>query len=91
VVCRRGGLGTRLAELALAEDGMKYTICLRESGVMFTTHREFGRQVWEVAKLTKKYQGRKCCECGRPLGLRAYRPISNLNNRMERMCLRCAG
>lgn len=49
---------------------------------------DFGAQVWSRAKLRKAKQ---CRVCGRRMlvGDRAYRPITNGQNRWHRMCLSC--
>jgi hypothetical protein len=54
------------------------------------THSIFGRQCWTKAKITKRVrESRLCVMCKGPLGNKAFRPITNGNNRMERICLEC--
>ncbi len=53
-------------------------------GLMLTRSR-FGRQLWALAKL-RQHKTSKCAMCDGPLGAEAYRPMTNLGNRMERIC-----
>jgi len=55
--------------------------------LMLIDHPRWGKQLWMLANLTKKYQARTCILCGEALGKKAYRPLTNLGNRMERICL----
>lgn len=55
-------------------------------GLMFTDHPDYGQQMWTLAKLTKKHIHDKCAICGLDVGTHAYRPITNLGNRMLRIC-----
>ncbi len=57
-------------------------------GLLLTEHPVHGRQVWTLVKL-KTRRGANCARCHRPLGPSAYRPVTNRNNRMERICERC--
>ena len=44
--------------------------------------------VWSIVKLRKSS---RCAECKEPLavGAMAFRPLTNGNNRMDRLCGRC--
>jgi hypothetical protein len=54
------------------------------------TQSFFGRQCWTKCKMTKHTrESRQCAMCKGPLGKEAFRPITNGNNRMERICLEC--
>jgi len=65
-----------------------YTILEFPGEGLMLTSSEYGRQIWAVSKLTRKHNGDKCTVCGQPVGEYAYRPITNLSNRMMRICLR---
>lgn len=60
-----------------------YIIYARRSGIIVTDHNEFGRQVWEKRKARKPH---KCVICGGDVGGEGYRPVTNLGNRMDRIC-----
>lgn len=53
-----------------------------------TDHPEYGRQLWGLAKLTKKHKGDLCAMCGLSVGTVAFRPSTNKSNRMKRICVR---
>ncbi len=50
---------------------------------------EYGNQMWGVCNLTKKKIGKKCASCKSSLVKKAYRPITNKSNRMDRICIQC--
>jgi len=69
-----------------------YTIVRREKGLLFVRHPKYGQQVWTLSTkaLTFKYRERGCALCRRRLGFkRAYHPITNMGNRMHRICEGC--
>lgn len=47
---------------------------------------QYGIQLWSLGRLTKNKQGKACYLCELPLRGVAYRPITNLSNRMKRIC-----
>jgi len=49
---------------------------------------KYGKQLWVLIKLRKPH---KCqnCEDNLKIGDYAWRPLTNLSNRMERLCLQC--
>lgn len=49
---------------------------------------KYGTQLWTLGRLTRKKQLKKCYLCGETLGIKAYIPITNLSNRMKRICHR---
>ncbi len=49
----------------------------------------YGVQIWSLSNLTKKHKGSSCHICGKIVGDKAYRPATNLGNRMERICINC--
>jgi hypothetical protein len=52
-------------------------------GLVVTYHPEYGEQIWSLVKV-RKYKN--CLFLGIPLrGKEAYMPVTNLNNRMERI------
>lgn len=55
-----------------------------DRGIMKTLSR-YGRQVWVVSKLRSR-AGDPCAQCGNPVGAVAYRPLTNKQNRMDRIC-----
>lgn len=66
------------------ENRAGYKIIRAEEGVIFTVSK-YGRQVWSLARLRSR-KDNKCAVCGKPLGDKAYMPMSNAGNRMERIC-----
>lgn len=66
---------------------MKYTILdYPSSGLVLTSHPEFGRQLWSSVKL-RSHKSSLCVICNKPLNNIAYRPVTNLRNRGHRICL----
>lgn len=55
-------------------------------GLIVTSHWRYGNQLWSLSKMTKKHLGDECVICGQPVGAKAFRPVTNLSNRMMRMC-----
>ena len=64
-----------------------YKIIDEASGIIVTQHWQFGTQVWTLSKMTRKYQNDECAICNIVIGKKAYRPITNLSNRMKRICI----
>ena len=50
--------------------------------------RAYGKQLWAEARMTRVHRGDECAICGDSVGGRAYRPSSNLSNRMQRICMK---
>lgn len=55
--------------------------------IIITTHPEYHRQIWAGARMTIRHKNDTCILCGKVVGKRALRPITNLSNRMYRICL----
>ena len=71
-----------------------YRIVLHDAGLLFIQHWQYGRQIWTLStrNLSAKYHERPCAKCGVRLGAaKAYHPITNGNNRMHRICVKCGG
>jgi len=69
-----------------------YTLARKGEGLLFVRHPRYGKQLWtlSIRPVTRKYWDRLCTMCGQRLGYhRAYRPITNLGNRMHRICKAC--
>jgi hypothetical protein len=56
-----------------------------DSGLMLTDSPGRGRQIWSLCKL-KSRKDAPCAICGASVGDEAYRPVTNLDNRMDRIC-----
>lgn len=56
--------------------------------MMGTWHPEFGKQLWVKSKMTRKHNKDKCAICDLIVGKQAFRPLTNKDNRMMRICLR---
>jgi len=50
---------------------------------------KFKVQMWGLSRLTKRHRGDSCAICEENVGDKAYRPATNLGNRMERICVNC--
>ncbi len=48
----------------------------------------YGRQLWAKGKM-RVHKSTKCAICEQCVGKFAYRPITNLSNRMNRICIPC--
>ena len=60
------------------------------SGEIVLAMGRYGRNVWTLSKITKRLRkDRPCAVCGCPLDPMAYRPITNGNDRMDRICVKC--
>lgn len=57
-------------------------------GIMRTTHFRYGEQLWTLVSLTKKHKNDNCAVCELSVGDLAFRPMTNLGNRMVRICRR---
>ncbi len=68
---------------------MKFNILSIMSEDLVSLDTDYGTQVWGIANMTKKKIGMPCWECRKPIGKKAYRPITNKSNRMDRICLKC--
>lgn len=64
-------------------------VIARADQVLFTRHAVFARQVWMLGRMTKRKRGTPCAQCGGAIGAKAYIPITNLGNRMVRICEQC--
>jgi hypothetical protein len=50
----------------------------------------FGTQGWVRVEVTKRIRlTRRCSSCGKRLGKKAFRPLTNKSNRMDRICEPC--
>lgn len=58
-------------------------------GLVGLSHVLYGEQLWSLGKIRKSL--RECKDCGEPLpiGAVAFRPLTNVGNRMERLCVGC--
>lgn len=70
--------------------GRGYEFSRVAPGLILVRHPRYGQQIWSLARLTKRRLGDACAACNRPVGPKAYRPLTNLGNRMMRICLECA-
>lgn len=58
-------------------------------GLMLISHPKYGEQIWALARLTTKHKNDPCAMCGQSIGVgKAFRPVTNLANRYERICTR---
>ncbi len=62
-------------------------IMSEKMAVLYSTR--YGEQIWSLVNLTKKKIGMDCAICSGTLKKTGYRPITNLGNRMDRICPRC--
>lgn len=59
-------------------------------GVLLISSSEWGVQIWNRARM-RTHKTSPCAICGVEVGVEAYRPVTNLSNRMHRICLRHEG
>jgi hypothetical protein len=65
-------------------------IKILDPDVVVLDDQKFGQQVWTGGRITKKVrESRRCYVCDGPIGEKGYRPITNGNNRQERICPAC--
>lgn len=70
---------------------MTYKITVQAAGLI-TTVDNSGKlpvQLWSKVRL-RRHQTSRCSNCNSVLADWGYRPVTNLRNRMERICLTCA-
>jgi hypothetical protein len=65
-----------------------YTFAKRLSATLVGLSSQYGEQLWAAITLRKN---KDCfvCEIAMPRGGKAYRPITNGDNRMDRLCVSC--
>jgi hypothetical protein len=65
-----------------------YRFAKRLSAALVGLSSQYGVQLWSAITLRKS---KACfvCEIVMPRGAPAYRPITNGDNRMDRLCVRC--
>lgn len=68
-----------------------YTILERLGKLLVTYHPIYGRQLWAVNPIHKASRDNPCAVCRRPIGDKAFKPVSETVNRFERICLQHGG
>lgn len=67
-------------------DNLTVTTISEEAGVIKSVSAKYGVQLWTLGRMTKKKVGKPCYLCENKIEKMAYRPITNLSNRMQRIC-----
>lgn len=60
----------------------------RADGILLMWSEDYERQLWTLVRLRKPVQCVRCND-GLAKGASAFSPITNGQNRMKRLCLRC--
>lgn len=66
----------------------KYSIAEIPGEGLAVLRSQFGTQIFTRIKL-RKLKISLCARCAKQLSTHAYRPITNSDNRMHRICVRC--
>lgn len=66
-----------------------HKIVNRMPNMLVTEHPEYGTQVWCCGRITYKHSSDACRICSSAVGSEGYRPVTNLSNRMYRICKGC--
>lgn len=60
-------------------------------GQMKTHHStRWGDQIWAKGRITFRKKDEPCAICGQRVGTFAYHPLTNRENRGDRICVPCA-
>jgi hypothetical protein len=78
---------------SMQENYKKAPFVRKAEGLLLMQHPRYGQQLWTLGRYIgrKKRKPKSCAGCGKLLEKKeeVWRPITNVSNRMDRICLTC--